>query len=114
MLRILRFVLRAPRFRVEDFTVRVEVDDPACWDFTVRVGASAVRVGISRCVLEPQRCVLGFRSSCWSFHGFVLVGAFCVAPYFCVLAGRGVLGAFLIYIYIYVCVCVCVFVCCCF
>ena len=93
VLRILRFVLRAPRFRVEDFTVRVEVDDRACWDFTVRVGASAVRVGISRCVLEPQRCVLGFRSSCWSFHGFVLVGAFCVAPYFCVLAGRGVLGA---------------------
>ena len=90
---ILRFVLTPHRFRVEDFTVRVEVDDHACWDFTVRVGASAVRVGISQFVLEPRRCVLGFRSSCWSLDGFVLVGAFCVAPYFCVLAGRGVLGA---------------------
>ena len=79
--------------------VMVIVTRVACWHFTVRVGASAVRVGISRCVLEPQRCVLGFRSSCWSFHGFVLVGAFCVAPYFCVLAGRGVLGASLIHIF---------------
>ena len=65
-------MLRAPRFRVEDFTVRVEVDDPACWDFTVRVGASAVRVGISQFVLElprfrvgPVRFVLVQNIACW-------------------------------------------------